>query len=92
MIPLSQFVFWRAVGAAVLVFSVAARLFTAGWATNGWRLGEQFAKLEADQEKAARSAGVDQVKAVERARAEEQRRTADGDCQCLNEGSRLGPG
>lgn len=72
MIALLQSIPRRAAGAAVL----AAGPFAAGWVTNGWCLGEQIAGLKSDQEKAARSAAVDQVKAVERARTEEQRRTA----------------
>lgn len=62
---------WRAVGAGVLAVGV----FATGWLANGWRLGQQISDLKTDRTKAALSAAVDQVKAVDRARAEEQRRT-----------------
>jgi len=63
---------WRAVGAGVL----AAALLAGGWVVNGWRLGAQIEEMRADREKAAKSAAFDQVKAVDDARLEEQRRTA----------------
>lgn len=63
---------WRVVGAGLLALGV----FAAGWVTNGWRLGQQIEAMQAERTSAALSAAVDQVKAVDRARAEEQRRTA----------------
>lgn len=62
---------WRAVGVGVLAVGV----FATGWLANGWRLGQQISDLKTERTKAALSAAVDQVKAVDRARAEEQRRT-----------------
>ncbi|WP_042886342.1 DUF2514 family protein [Cupriavidus necator] len=72
MIPIPTNIPWRAIGVGAL----AALLFAAGWVTNGWRLGGQIEEMKTDREKAARLAAFDQVKAVDAARLEEQRRTA----------------
>ncbi|WP_316855673.1 DUF2514 family protein [Ralstonia mannitolilytica] len=64
---------WRSILAAV----IAACSFAAGWAINGWRLGEQLQQLEAThaQEREGRARAV--ATASEAARAEEQRRIAE---------------
>lgn len=49
--------------------SALASAFIVGWYANGWRLGAEIAEIR-------RAAAVDQVKATDRARAEEQRRIA----------------
>ncbi|SOY56883.1 DUF2514 family protein [Cupriavidus taiwanensis] len=72
MIPIPANIPWRAIGAGAL----AAALFSGGWVVNGWRVGAQLEQMRGDRERAAKSAAFDQVKAVDRARAEEQRRTA----------------
>lgn len=56
---------WRAVAALVL----AVGTFAAGWAVNGWRKDTEIAEIR-------RAAAVDQLKATDRARTEEQRRIA----------------
>lgn len=56
---------WRSVAALAL----AAATFAAGWAVNGWRKDAEIAEIR-------RAAAVDQVKASDRARTEEQRRIA----------------
>ncbi|EYS89461.1 hypothetical protein CF68_32945 [Cupriavidus sp. SK-4] len=63
---------WRAVGVGLL----AAALLAAGWVANGWRLGGEIEHMKTERERAAKSAALDQVKAVDAARLEEQRRTA----------------
>ncbi|WP_316893276.1 DUF2514 family protein [Ralstonia mannitolilytica] len=64
---------WRSILAVV----IAACSFAAGWAVNGWRLGEQLQQLEAThaQEREGRARAV--ATASEAARAEEQRRIAE---------------
>lgn len=56
---------WRAIAALIL----GACLFGAGWTVNGWRKDREIAEIR-------RAAAVDQVKATDLARAEEQRRIA----------------
>ncbi|WP_340521206.1 DUF2514 family protein [Cupriavidus necator] len=56
---------WRALGALVL----AAVLFAAGWTAQGWR-------KDAERDRERRDQALAQVNAVDRARLEEQRRTA----------------
>lgn len=63
---------WRAIGAALL----AAGIFAAGWAANGWRKDAKFAELISARAQERRDEAYNQVKAVDQARAEEQRRTA----------------
>lgn len=63
---------WRVIGAAVL----AGALFAGGWVANGWRLGEEIAGLKAAHATEQRNQAYVQVKAVDQARLEEQRRTA----------------
>ncbi|MGT2433527.1 DUF2514 family protein [Cupriavidus basilensis] len=63
---------WRAAGAALL----AAGLFAAGWAVNGWRKDAELAELMAARAQERLSQAYAQVKAVDEARLEEQRRTA----------------
>lgn len=62
----------RAIGAGVL----AATLFAAGWAVNGWRKDSVIAGIDADRARERRDQALSQVKAVDDARIEEQRRTA----------------
>lgn len=50
-----------------LLAAALAAAFTAGWAGNGWRMGEQLAQVQADQAKALATAQA-------QARTEEQRR------------------
>ncbi|MGT2427905.1 DUF2514 family protein [Cupriavidus basilensis] len=63
---------WRAAGLAL----AAAALFAAGWAVNGWRKDAELAELTAGQAQERRNEAYAQVKAVDQARLEEQRRTA----------------
>lgn len=63
---------WRAAGAGLL----AASLFAAGWTANGWRKNAELAELTAGQAQERRNEAYAQVKAVDLARLEEQRRTA----------------
>lgn len=73
MIPLPTNIPWRAIGAGAL----AAALFAAGWAVNGWRLGAQLAQLKAEQATEREGQTSALASASEAARAEEQRRTAE---------------
>lgn len=63
---------WRTAGLAL----AAAALFAAGWTVNGWRLGEKLSGTETAQANERRNQAYAQVKAVDAARLEEQRRTA----------------
>ncbi|WP_454752562.1 DUF2514 family protein [Cupriavidus necator] len=72
MIPIPTNIPWRAIGAAVL----AASLFAAGWAVNGWRKDAEIASIDAGRARERRDQALAQVKAVDDARIEEQRRTA----------------
>lgn len=72
MIQLPGSIPWRAIGAGVLV----AALFSAGWVANGWRKDAEIAGIEADRARERRDQVLAQVNAVDRARLEEQRRTA----------------
>lgn len=63
---------WRLVGLVV----IAALLFGAGWCVNGWRKDAAIAEIEADRTKERRDQALAQINAVDRARLEEQRRTA----------------
>lgn len=72
MIPIPTTIPWRVIGAGVL----AAALFAAGWAANGWRKDAEIAGIEADRARERRDQALAQVKAVDDARIEEQRRTA----------------
>ncbi|WP_244159752.1 DUF2514 family protein [Cupriavidus alkaliphilus] len=64
---------WRAMGA----LGVAASLFAAGWAANGWRIGAKIVQLEAAQAKEREGRAGALAAASQAARAEEQRRTAE---------------
>jgi hypothetical protein len=72
LIALPTSIPWRAAGVALL----AASLFAAGWTVNGWRIGEKLSAMEAAQANERRSQAYAQVKAIDAARLEEQRRTA----------------
>lgn len=72
MIALPTTIPWRVAGAALL----AATLFAAGWTANGWRMGEKLSAQETAQANERRNQAYAQVKAVDAARLEEQRRTA----------------
>lgn len=72
MIPVPTNIPWRAIGAGVL----AAALFAAGWAANGWRKDAEIAGIESDRARERQGQALAQIKAVDDARIEEQRRTA----------------
>ncbi len=72
MIPLPTNIPWRAIGVAVL----AAGLFAAGWTANGWRKDAEIAGMNADLARERGRQALAQVKAVDDARIEEQRRAA----------------
>ncbi|SCU75502.1 conserved exported hypothetical protein [Cupriavidus necator] len=63
---------WRVIAAVIVV----AAIFAAGWAVNGWRKDAEIAGIEADRARERRDQALAQVKAVDDARFEEQRRTA----------------
>lgn len=63
---------WRVLAAAAL----AAVLFAAGWVANGWRKDAALASVEMERARERRDQALAQVNAVDRARLEEQRRTA----------------
>lgn len=56
--------------------ALAAVLFAAGWTANGWRKDATLASVEAERALERRDQALAQVNAVDRARLEEQRRTA----------------
>ncbi|MFS8930933.1 DUF2514 family protein [Cupriavidus taiwanensis] len=62
---------WKWLAAAVL----GAALFAAGWTANGWRKDAEIGVINDDRSRERRDQAVAQVKAVEDARREEQRRT-----------------
>ncbi|MGT2453790.1 DUF2514 family protein [Cupriavidus basilensis] len=64
----------RVVAAAALV--LAGLSFAAGWMANGWRKDAELAELTAARAQERISQAYAQVKAVDAARLEEQRRTA----------------
>lgn len=63
---------WRAIGAGLL----AIALFFAGWVVNGWRKNAEIDRMKTEQSEERTRQALAQVKAVDEARIEEQRRTA----------------
>jgi hypothetical protein len=76
MIWNAKLVPWRTVGVVALMGVLAVALFAAGWTANGWRKDAEIAGIEADRARERRDQALAQVKAVDDARIEEQRRTA----------------
>lgn len=73
MIPIPTNIPWRAIGWAL----VAALLVASGWVANGWRLGGRIEQLQAAQAKQREGQATALAAALEAARAEEQRRSAE---------------
>lgn len=63
---------WRLVGWALAVTLV----FSAGWEVQGWRKDVEISAINEDRARERRDQALAQVKAVDDARIEEQRRTA----------------
>ncbi|WP_342049860.1 MULTISPECIES: DUF2514 family protein [unclassified Cupriavidus] len=72
MIALPFAIPWRVFAAAAL----AAGIFAAGWATNGWRKDAEIERINSSVAQERQRQALAQVKAVNDARIEEQRRTA----------------
>jgi hypothetical protein len=71
VIPLPTSIPWRLIAFAV----IAALSFASGWAANGWRKDAEINRMNAALARERHEQALAQVRAVDEARLEEQRRT-----------------